>query len=195
MHTVHRIYASHTQYICATCIPTAHRTYTSHIHPIPTAQYNYTMYPHTTLARHTHPLQPTAAPVDPRTLPSIQPKSKVKLVRDSDEQIKKKKKKSKERNKENENYGTDSDSDSDFDFMGDDDSVLAALRAKRLGQLRAQGSKTLEFKAKGHGEYNTIVQDEFLPKVTASKYVVCHFFHRDFERCKIVDKHLRSLAP
>jgi hypothetical protein len=24
--------------------------------------------------------------------------------------------------------------------------------------------------------------------------VVCHFFHKDFERCKIVDKHLGLLA-
>jgi thioredoxin-like negative regulator of GroEL len=30
--------------------------------------------------------------------------------------------------------------------------------------------------------------------VTGSKYVVCHFYHKDFERCKIVDMHLRNIA-
>jgi len=30
--------------------------------------------------------------------------------------------------------------------------------------------------------------------VTKSKYTVCHFYHPDFERCKIVDKHLAILA-
>jgi thioredoxin-like negative regulator of GroEL len=38
------------------------------------------------------------------------------------------------------------------------------------------------------------VESEFLPYVTGSKYVVCHFYHNDFERCKIVDHHLRQIA-
>jgi hypothetical protein len=29
---------------------------------------------------------------------------------------------------------------------------------------------------------------------TSTDNVVCHFYHRDFERCKIVDKHLALLA-
>jgi len=33
-----------------------------------------------------------------------------------------------------------------------------------------------------------IAEDEFLPEVTKSKYVVCHFYHREFLRCKIMDK-------
>ena len=33
-----------------------------------------------------------------------------------------------------------------------------------------------------------IVEDEFLPEVTKSKYVICHFYHREFLRCKIMDK-------
>lgn len=39
-----------------------------------------------------------------------------------------------------------------------------------------------------------IVEDEFLTEVTNSKLVVVHFYHRDFERCKIMDKHLRILC-
>lgn len=30
--------------------------------------------------------------------------------------------------------------------------------------------------------------------VTKTERVVCHFFHREFERCRIMDKHLGELA-
>ena len=33
-----------------------------------------------------------------------------------------------------------------------------------------------------------------MPNVTGSKQVICHFYHKDFERCKIVDMHLRNIA-
>ena len=33
-----------------------------------------------------------------------------------------------------------------------------------------------------------ITEEEFLPEVTKSKYVICHFYHREFIRCKIMDK-------
>jgi hypothetical protein len=32
-----------------------------------------------------------------------------------------------------------------------------------------------------------IVEEEFLKEVTGSELVVCHFYHNDFERCKIMD--------
>ena len=47
---------------------------------------------------------------------------------------------------------------------------------------------------KGHGQYNEIKEDEFLPTVTKSKFALVHFYHKDFERCKIVDMHLRNIA-
>jgi hypothetical protein len=39
-----------------------------------------------------------------------------------------------------------------------------------------------------------ITEGEFLEVVTKTENVVCHFYHKDFERCKIVDKHLVALA-
>ena len=36
---------------------------------------------------------------------------------------------------------------------------------------------------------------DFLPQVTKTQYVVCAFFHKDFERCKIIDMHLQKIAP
>ncbi len=51
-----------------------------------------------------------------------------------------------------------------------------------------------ENKTKGHGSYTEIKEDEFLSVVTGSKLAICHFYHKDFERCKIVDMHLRNIA-
>ena len=37
------------------------------------------------------------------------------------------------------------------------------------------------------GQYREIAQDQFLPSVTKNDNCVVHFFHNDFERCKIID--------
>ena len=37
-------------------------------------------------------------------------------------------------------------------------------------------------------------EGDFLEIVTQTQRVVCHFYHRDFERCKLLDKHLQILA-
>ena len=50
------------------------------------------------------------------------------------------------------------------------------------------------FHAQGHGEYREITEEEFLKEVCASQWVVVHFYHREFFRCKIVDKHLKIIA-
>ena len=39
-----------------------------------------------------------------------------------------------------------------------------------------------------------ILEQEFLPVVTKSTYAVVAFFHKDFERCKIVDMHLQKIC-
>ena len=46
----------------------------------------------------------------------------------------------------------------------------------------------------GHGKYEEITEEQFLPTVTKTKFVVVHFYHKDFERCKIMDHHLRIIA-
>jgi thiol-disulfide isomerase/thioredoxin len=71
---------------------------------------------------------------------------------------------------------------------------LEAIRSARLAEIKRTAAKKSEFLSLGHGSYNEISQDDFLSSVTSSKYVLCHFFHSAFERCKIVDKHLQSLA-
>jgi len=61
--------------------------------------------------------------------------------------------------------------------------------------MRQQQIERAENQAKGHGSMRLITQDEFLTEVTGSKFVAVHFFHREFERCKIMDHHLELIAP
>jgi len=41
------------------------------------------------------------------------------------------------------------------------------------------------------GDYRHIKEDEFLNYVTKNSFSLVHFYHKDFERCKIIDKHLQ----
>jgi hypothetical protein len=90
----------------------------------------------------------------------------------------------------------DDSHDSDLDdLMGaDDDDFMATLRAKRIAELKAQQSITQNFRQAGQGSYNEIKEDEFLPTLNGSKFCIVHFYHKDFESCKVVDMHLDRIA-
>jgi len=81
------------------------------------------------------------------------------------------------------------------DEVFDDDAELERLRELRLKEMKAVKETKIENIGKGHGSLREIVQDEFLTAVTGSNRVICHFYHRDFERCKVMDMHLNKLAP
>ena len=85
----------------------------------------------------------------------------------------------------------DVNSDSDFD---DDDTIMQTLREQRIVQMKEAQTEHQENMQKGHGQYSQIGEDEFLPLVTKSKFCVIHFFHKDFERCKIMDHHLNIIC-
>ncbi|KAH7485657.1 hypothetical protein PRIC1_004959 [Phytophthora ramorum] len=91
----------------------------------------------------------------------------------------------------------DDDMDSDDEALLDEldeDPELERIRAARLRQLKIEFEEKQTLMAKGHGEYREITQDEFLKEVTGSPLVAVHLYHRDFERCKILDMHLAKLA-
>jgi len=77
---------------------------------------------------------------------------------------------------------------------GNDDDEFERLRAARRQEMLGRHKKQKEYLEAGHGEYTEIVEEEFLKNVTSSKRAVCHFYHRSFERCKIIDMHLSRLA-
>ena len=84
--------------------------------------------------------------------------------------------------------------DSDSDFADDDDEVLRGLRAKRMIEMKSRQNEIANNLANGHGKYEEITEEQFLPTVTKSKFIVVHFFHKDFERCKVMDMHLNIIA-
>ncbi|XP_020225659.1 thioredoxin domain-containing protein PLP3B [Cajanus cajan] len=76
-----------------------------------------------------------------------------------------------------------------------DDPELEKLHADRIAALKKEAEKRETWKKKGHGEYREISEGDFLGEVTGSEKVICHFYHKEFYRCKIMDKHLKSLTP
>lgn len=88
----------------------------------------------------------------------------------------------------------DKDSDSDFNSDGDDDHAIRSLREKRIQQMKEEYKQKQEDMVKGHGKYEEISEDQFLPIVTNSTFVIMQFFHKDFERCKIFDMHLTKIC-
>ena len=67
---------------------------------------------------------------------------------------------------------------------------MRSLKEQRLAQMKEEYAETQTNKTLGHGTYSEIKEEEFLPTVTKTQYVVVHFYHNDFERCKIIDMHL-----
>ena len=75
-----------------------------------------------------------------------------------------------------------------------DDPELERLHAERLAKLKEEQEKRQEMQRKGHGDYEEVEEGDFLEVVTKTPKVVVQFFHRDFERCKIMDKHMQVLC-
>lgn len=76
----------------------------------------------------------------------------------------------------------------------DDDDDLMALRARRRQQMKDAHDKRLKYQGLGHGTYDHIDEEVFLKTVTSSERAVVHFYHKSFERCKIMDMHLERCA-
>ncbi|PCH41115.1 thioredoxin-like protein [Wolfiporia cocos MD-104 SS10] len=53
-----------------------------------------------------------------------------------------------------------------------------------------------ELRTSGHGRYEEMVDEKEVVRTSAKEArCVIHFYHNDFKRCKIMDKHLTALAP
>ncbi|TNN04362.1 hypothetical protein fugu_001391 [Takifugu bimaculatus] len=76
-----------------------------------------------------------------------------------------------------------------------DEDDLERLRERRLEALRKAQKRKQEYLNKGHGEYREIPSEkDFFSEVKESDKVVCHFYRSSTFRCKILDKHLGTLA-
>ena len=65
-------------------------------------------------------------------------------------------------------------------------------RRKTAESKREDMSKKI--KTEKYGRYTEIIETEFLDTMLKNDKVVCHFYHKDFERCKIIDKHLQIIS-
>ncbi|PSN70969.1 thioredoxin-like protein [Corynespora cassiicola Philippines] len=94
------------------------------------------------------------------------------------------------------NATRDDDSDEDALIAAlEEDSDLDAFREQRLQQLHAEFDRARQLKASDHGTYREIKDEKALMDITTStKLCVVHFFKPDFNRCRIMDTHLESLA-
>ncbi|XP_074650868.1 thioredoxin domain-containing protein 9-like [Tubulanus polymorphus] len=76
---------------------------------------------------------------------------------------------------------------------GDEEYEL--LKKQRMQALKKMANQKKEYMDAGHGKYFEVADEkEFFEECKKSKNVVCHFYRESTFRCKIVDKHLTSLA-
>ncbi|KAF9653388.1 thioredoxin-like protein [Thelephora ganbajun] len=62
--------------------------------------------------------------------------------------------------------------------------------------MQAQLEKVQTMQQTGYGQYTEITDEKEVIRTSANEpRCVIHFFHRDFKRCEIMDKHLAALAP
>ena len=87
-----------------------------------------------------------------------------------------------------------------LDDLEEIDSEEERIMQKELEKMRKTAESKREELAKKikndkYGNYTEIIETEFLDTMLKNEKVVCHFYHKDFERCKIIDKHLQIIAP
>ncbi|KAJ6628745.1 GTPase inhibitor [Mycena sp. CBHHK59/15] len=72
----------------------------------------------------------------------------------------------------------------------------AEMREHGLQVLRQQMEQLKEMQENQHGHYTEIKDEKEVVRVTAREpRCVVHFYHPNFKRCEIMDKHLAKLAP
>jgi len=78
--------------------------------------------------------------------------------------------------------------------FNDDD--LEILRQKRIQEMKTKNEEKQGWLAAGHGEYTELGEErEFFNVSKVSQRVVCHFYTESSTNCKIIDKHIKIIAP
>ncbi|CCW63624.1 unnamed protein product [Phytomonas sp. EM1] len=80
----------------------------------------------------------------------------------------------------------------------DEDMELQQLRRTRMQQMMHLRDQEAVWRSKQHGQYREIDQDAFFNVVVREKggsdQCCIHFYHKDFETCKVMDRRLSELA-
>ncbi|CAG8801063.1 16286_t:CDS:2, partial [Gigaspora rosea] len=88
------------------------------------------------------------------------------------------------------------------ELENDDDFMIANLREQRMEQLKQEYASDKNYNdlfrtdlLNEHGSYTEITDEKEILKITTTtKQCVVHFFHKEFRRCQIMDKHLTTIA-
>ncbi len=95
---------------------------------------------------------------------------------------------------EEEEEGSDIDDELD-DFMDEEsEKLMRNYKEQRMAAMKEQYEEQQHNKTMGHGTYQEITEADFLPVVTKTRFCCVAFFHKDFERCKIIDMHLHKIC-
>ncbi|KAF9105493.1 hypothetical protein BGX27_009589 [Mortierella sp. AM989] len=87
------------------------------------------------------------------------------------------------------------DDDELFEELENDDYGMSSFREQRIEEFKEELEKRKLVMESDHGSYKDIVDEkEIMDITTKSKHSVVHFYHSDFRRCMIIDKHLETLA-
>ncbi|KAG8886524.1 hypothetical protein FRB97_003035 [Tulasnella sp. 331] len=91
---------------------------------------------------------------------------------------------------------SDSELFAELEKDDEDDLMLANLREQRMEALKSELARTRDLREQEHGRYTEIMDEKEVLKTSAREArCVVHFYHRDFRRCQIMDKHLELIAP
>ncbi|EGO27817.1 hypothetical protein SERLADRAFT_435583 [Serpula lacrymans var. lacrymans S7.9] len=95
-----------------------------------------------------------------------------------------------------------------FEDEEDDDAIFAeleaeienddsaTLREQGLDRLKQEMAKVKEMQDNAHGRYMEITNEKEVVRISANEpRCIVHFYHTNFRRCEIMDKHLAKLAP
>jgi thiol-disulfide isomerase/thioredoxin len=87
------------------------------------------------------------------------------------------------------------DEDDDFDEVdSEEERIMKAELEKMKGEALKKKEQAARRAKEKYGQYREIIETEFLDTCLKNKRVVCHFYHNDFERCKILDNHIKKIA-
>ncbi|KAG0016265.1 hypothetical protein BGZ81_011317 [Podila clonocystis] len=89
----------------------------------------------------------------------------------------------------------DLDDDELFEELENDDYGMSSFREQRIEEFKEEVAKRKLMLENEHGIYKDVTDEkEVMDITTKTKHCVIHFYHSDFRRCMIVDKHLEALA-
>lgn len=90
----------------------------------------------------------------------------------------------------------DFDSDLELEKELENDPELKKWHSARLEQLKEEFKKEqTQRSVSGHGEYTQMDEKDMLKRACNEESMVIHFFSTQFERCGILDEHLKRIAP